>query len=132
MCRMRSWPLPGDGKHTFHPPRHPAEETAVRGRALHCAVQVNSSAVAPSVWFPSVPVPLLASFVQHPGVGEGGLPRLLGLLLVLVHGALVHVAQQIQQVAHQRALARVHVAWNEENNARSPSGRRAKRKQTGE
>lgn len=74
----------------------------------------------PSDWFASVPVPLLASFIQHPGVGEGGLPSLLRLLLVLVHGALVDVAQQIQQVAHQGAFTRVHVAWNKENNAKSP------------
>lgn len=111
----------GDGRHTFHPPRHPAEETAVRRSVSRCAVPSKTgSVVAPRFGFASVPVPLLASFIQHPGVGEGGLAGLLRLLLVLVHGALVHVAQQIQQVAHQGALTRVHVAWNKENNAESP------------
>lgn len=110
----------GDGKHIFHPPQHPAEETAVRWSVLHCTVPSKLECGRPSVWFLSVPVPLLASFIQHPGVGEGGLPSLLRLLLVLVHGALVHVAQQIQQVAHQGAFTRVHVAWNKENNAKSP------------
>lgn len=55
------------------------------------------------------PVPLLPGFVQHPSVGEGGLPRLLRLLLVLVHGALVDVAQQVEEVAHQGAFTCVHV-----------------------
>ena len=61
----------------------------------------------------TVPVPLLAGFVQHPGVGERGLPRLLRLLLVLVHGALVHVAQEVEQMAHQRAFACVHMTCTE-------------------
>lgn len=58
---------------------------------------------------PHTPVPLLVRLVQHPGVGKGRLPGLLGLLLVLVHGALVDVAQQVEQVAHQRALTCIHV-----------------------
>lgn len=57
----------------------------------------------------SAPVPFLAGFIQDPGVGEGGLPGLLRLLLILVHGALVDVAQQVQEVAHQGAFTCVHM-----------------------
>lgn len=55
------------------------------------------------------PVPFLAGFIQDPGVGEGGLPSLLRLLLILVHGALVDMAQQEQEMAHQGAFTCVHM-----------------------
>lgn len=56
-----------------------------------------------------LPVPLLASFIQNPSVSEGGFARLLGLLLVLVHGPLVDVAQQVKQVSHQRAFTCIYM-----------------------
>lgn len=63
-----------------------------------------------------LPVPLLASFIQDPSIGKGGLARLLGLLLVLVHGTFIDIAQQIKQVAHQCAFTCIHVTcgggWN--------------------
>lgn len=63
----------------------------------------------------SAPVPFLAGFIQDPGVGEGGLPGLLRLLLILVHGALVDVAQQVQEVAHQGAFTCVHMTCRNES-----------------
>lgn len=42
-----------------------------------------------------IPVSLLARFIQNPSIGEGGFSCLFRLLLVLMHGAFVDIAEQI-------------------------------------
>jgi len=55
-------------------------------------------------------VPLLLGLVEDPGVGERGFADLLRLLLVLVHLLVAYLAELVEDVAHEGALARVHVA----------------------
>lgn len=65
-----------------------------------------------------LPVPLFSSFIQYPSICKGRLSRLLGLLLILVHGALVNVAQPIKQVPHQGAFTGIHVTCRGEKRQR--------------
>ena len=54
-------------------------------------------------------LPFLFCLIQYPGERKRSLPYLTGILLVLVHCALVDKPELIEQVTHQCALTRVHV-----------------------
>lgn len=57
------------------------------------------------------PVSFLSCLIQYPRIGERGFASFLGLLLIFMHGSLINVPQQIQQMTHESALTSIYMTY---------------------